>query len=62
MACPLCKIGNRENTGHINSFKHKKALIKLFKMYNEKKKDIHPKDWDDLYDYILFTMTGVVKN
>ena len=61
MSCPLCHSGNHESNGHINSFKHRKALIKLFKKYNDSIKDKDPNEYDKIYESILFTYTTILK-
>ena len=53
MTCPLCHSGNRDSNGHINSFKHRKALIKLFKKFNKKKENMPFEKWDSIYEETL---------
>ena len=54
MTCQLCKSGNnREAPNHAYTFRHRKILIKLFKMYNEKKKDKNPDEYDKIFDECL---------
>ena len=45
--CELCGIITKSN--HCYTYKHKKQLIKLFKLYNEKKEGHHPDDFEKIY-------------
>ena len=53
MVCEICQSGNRVSPNHSYSFRHRKILIKLFKMYNEKKKDKNPDEYDKIFDECL---------
>ena len=53
MVCEICKSGNRCSPNHSYGFRHRKKLIQLFKMYNEKKKGKHPDEYDKIYEATL---------
>ena len=51
--CELCGIGYRTKPNHCYSYKHKKQLIKLFKLFNKKKEGQSPDDYKKIYDECL---------
>ena len=57
MSCSLCHAGNRESPNHCYSFRHRKALIKLFKEYNKKKENMPFEKWDSIYEAIYSHFT-----
>ena len=52
-SCALCRSGNRESTGHINNLKHRRALIRFFKLYNKNIINMPIECWDKIYNITL---------
>ena len=51
--CELCGNGYRNKINHCYSYRHKKQLIKLFKLYNKKKEGVNINIWDAIYEECL---------
>ena len=51
--CDLCGNGYRNKINHCYSYRHKKQLIKLFKLFNKKKEERSPDDYEKIYDECL---------
>ena len=51
--CELCGTGDRNKSNHCYSYRHKKQMIKLYKLYNKKKEGVNINIWDAIYEECL---------